>query len=341
MKYIKAILLVILLAISANSLTCEEWSWHKDYVSSFYCITYNGQTYMSDVRVPPNGDTPPNSDLWKKCVIVGNSCLTDSALVANQCMTTDTIHDTLTTTVYDTVQFIVNKYDTVRTTINEYDTTLYLTKLYDTTYVELYDTVYLEELIYDTSFVKVTINDTTYNTKTLYDTTFKNIVLFDTAYQNIYAYDTLTIVDTIFQLDTNSFSVLDSVYINNKMFTVSNITKDGLESTPILITKIDTNLFNVGVGDTVTFTYDLSIYDNNGQFVNRVDGTDILFDGDKFYISSVKLISVDEQGYLISKTGKRLGNGVYIVRGQGVVKINGDKSSSYFYNTLEGYRRKQ
>jgi hypothetical protein len=238
--------------------------------------------------------------------------------------------------IYDTTKFVINKYDTVNNIINVYDTTRFAVSIFDTTRfaVNMYDTTN----IYDTNYVSIT--DTVRDTTNIYDTTHQQVVIYDITYEDVYSYDTITLTDTLFYLDTNKFSILDSVYINNKMFTVSTIVKDDLESAPILVTLIDTNIFNVGVGDTVTFHFDLNVYDNAGQFVNRIKGVEILFDGYEFHVSKIQLISIDSDGYLISKAGKKLGNGVYILKGIGLIKVNGNNQKTYFYNSTEGYRRK-
>lgn len=345
---------LLLLTSTAKALTCEEWDWHKDYVSSFYCITYNGETYMSDVRVPPNGSTPPNSDLWERCVIVGNSCLTDSALVANQCKTSDTIH----VSVYDTTKIPVNVYDTVTSVIR--DTLRAQINLFDTTTAEIIkldtvvqtviklDTTIFEVSIYDTVNVVTTKFDTIYSQVAKIDTIHNKYNLYDTIYNTIY--DTLItavdLVDSIYQTDTivkfvtMEFNVLDSVYINNKYFSISNITKSDLTKTPLLITTIDTSVIPITELDTVVLHYNIILYDNFGQFINSVKGTDTLALFGSVRHSEIPLLPHDKHGYLISNAGRRLANGIIIIKGVGSLTVNGTIKSTYNYSDVEGYMRK-
>lgn len=327
------------------SLTCEEWNWHKDYASSFYCIIYNSQTYMSEVHVPPNGDTPPTSDFWKQCTIIGDACVADS--VINACkenvITFDTTKQSITIT--DTIHenFVIN--DTVLNPINVFDTVTSIIEF------NITDTIKSSVVVLDTSRTQIILYDTTINPVTVYDTTMFFTLLYDTTvipvtvhdsikyFETIFKYDTTIIHDTIYYLDESEFSILDSVYINNRVFAVSLVESTSLYKSPILITKIDTNIFNVGSNDSITFNYTIMIYDKQGRYVNHVTGNDILFDGN-FKISKLNLFESDQNGYLISENGKRLGTGAYIVKGSGTININGNKAKTFIYNSLEGYRRR-
>ena len=69
-------------------------------------------------------------------------------------------------------------------------------------------------------------------------------------------------------------------------------------------------------------------------------GEDTLSINGSFKQSEIELLKSDADGYLIANNGRKLASGVYIIHGNGIIKVNGEVKSRYYYNSLQGYRRK-
>ena len=357
--------------------TCPLQSTSQTYpVGS--CVFENGKNYL--VRNAPglltgNGQQAEYQIGWVTRECIGNECDSQFLTCADgSSIVNDTIHITKYDTTHipisinDTTNFAVSKFDTTHISVNVFDTITSVIRdtlrtqisLFDTTTTEIIrlDTVVQNVIKTDTIITEVLKYDTINNISVKYDTVHSQVSMVDTSHINVSIFDTIhvpildtiitqiSLLDTIFKtdtlvsFDTTSFNILDSIYVNNKFFSVSDIRGTGLTKAPMLITQIDTTVIPIDAQDTVILFYDLKVYDKEAQFVNSLVGEDTLSINGSFKQSEIELLKSDADGYLIANNGRKLASGVYIIHGNGIIKVNGEVKSRYYYNSLQGYRRK-
>ena len=371
MKYINILLFILILALSAESAvyksTCPLQSTSQTYPVGA-CVFENGKNYI--VRNAPglltgNGQQAEYQIGWVTRECIGNECDAQFLTCAdNSSVVNDTIHITKYDTTHvpvsinDTTHFAISKFDTINIPISIFDTTVLVIRdttrtqitLFDTTIIKVIkldttiqnvirnDTVMLEILKYDTVHTQISKVDTNHIGFSIFDTT--HVPILDTIITQISLLDTIFKTDTLINFDTTSFNILDSVYVNNKFFSVSDIRGSGLTKTPLLITTIDTTVIPIDAQDTVVLFYDIRVYDKEGQYVNSLKGEDTLSINGTFKQSEIALLKTDADGYLIANNGRKLASGVYIIQGNGMIKVNGKIKSRYYYNSIQGYKRK-
>lgn len=356
----RLVLIILFLLSSAWSLECPEWNWHTHYVNMGYCVTYNGQTYINDVEIPPNGDTPPTHDGWQTCVEIDDGCVPiDSIDRIDTLYITDTLYvpDTTISPVimYDTTVIPVEAFDTTRTQVEIFDTTLTSVTLYDTTNiavdifdttqvpVDIYDTTYREVVIYDTAIVPVSRYDTIITEVTLYDTTLIEVALDDT----VWAYDTIAVttydtiiakVDSFYNVGVER-SVLDTFYvIGIDQFTTEYRFDHGLSGSPMLIVGVD--LSNISDDEELEIVVDVNIYDQIGQFVDQMRETRVVdHSGGDIEIYEEFIVAKETERGLVTGDGKRYGTGVYILRGAVQILVDGRKLGTVAEQKVFGHRR--
>lgn len=371
MKYIRILLFILILAISAESAvyksTCPLQSTSQTYPVGL-CVFENGKNYL--VRNAPglltgNGQQAEYQIGWVTRECIGNECDAQFLTCAdNSSVVNDTIHITkydtthVAISVNDTAHFAVSKFDTTNIPISVFDTVVLVIRDTARTRISLFDTTIVKVTKLDTTIQNVVKTDTTNIILVKYDTTHSQVAIIDTIHNRFNLYDTINIpildtiitsidmLDTIFKtdtlvsFDTTHFNILDSIYVNNKVFSVSEIRGSGLIKSPMLVTQIDTTVIPINALDTVILSYDIRVYDTEGQYVNSLVGEDTLSINGSFKQSEVALLKTDADGYLIANNGRKLASGVYIIQGNGIVKVNGKIKSRYYYNSLQGYRRK-
>ena len=221
--------------------------------------------------------------------------------------------DTTITNVnlYDTTITNVNLFDTTVTNVNLFDTTVTNVNEYDTTSINLYDTTITNVNLFDTT--TTIIHDTLETVLTLYDTIVTSVNVFDTIKTNIVVYDT--------NLVNVNMSIIDSIYLTGakklKVELPQGIQLDNISLGVVL------DYIGLKHTDEVSVQLKGMFYDNLGQYVSTFNETlDIDHDGniqEKFEF----IVLEEEDGYLVSSEGRRLGTGVYILNTYVKVFING------------------
>lgn len=273
--------MMMLLASIAWTLECPEWSWHTHYVEMGYCVTYNGQTYINDVSIAPNGNTPPTHEGWQACAEIGESCVpVDSIDRIDTLYLTDTLYIHDTTYVPDTTIAPVIIYDTTITPVTVFDTTVVPVVLYDTTVtpVELFDTTITAVELFDTTITPVVLYDTTRVPVTLYDTTRVPVAVYDTTNMAVVLYDTTIVPVSLFDTTITYDTTITEVTLRDTIWAYDTLWTEILDT---IITEVD-SFYNVGVERPVLDTFlviGIDQFTTEYRFDHGLSGSPILVVG--------------------------------------------------------------
>ncbi len=243
----------------------------------------------------------------------------------------DTVVHIFTDTIvrHDTAHVPVDVYDTTHVPVVLYDTTHYNIDKYDTSHtaVDIYDTTHTPVAIFDTNRTLVSVYDTTIVPLTLLDTTW----MFDTTIVDVYD----TIVNKIILHDTLYKTLEDTMYITIDLPKIAALTQDKLTESPKIRIKLDSTLYNLNRTDVVTIRWHYRVFDNFGSFVSEKEGTDTVYVDGHYYDYEYDIFNVG----LTSDSGRRLGTGVYIIRGSYVVFLNNSLQYREFELNKYGLKR--
>ena len=158
----------------------------------------------------------------------------------------------------------------------------------DTVYVNVYDTVYVDNYVYDTVFVDNYIYDTTFVDNYIYDTTFIDVIYFDTTYVDNYIYDTTYVDNYIYITDTLTEYVVQELWINCETGLPCDEEPPGIHC-PDWSSIFIPNTFtpnNDGLNDVWKVIYDMDCWEYvEFEIFNRWGGR--VFYGDTFWDGSV------------------------------------------------------
>ena len=185
--------------------------------------------------------------------------------------------------------------------------------------------------------------DSFYNVAVPVDSTYKVAVAVDSFYSVPVPFDSLVPVfihDTISDTTWNSVYVTDTIrdttwitlsmekeaefnlsIIGNTIETIS-IHQPSLITSPIL--TVDINMTELHDDDIVKLEYVAYVYDVIGQYVDDTKGEEILTVVNGMIVKSYSynLLSVDVDGNIVNKKGRKYGNGAYVIRADIRIYVN-------------------
>jgi len=245
--------------------------------------------------------------------------------------------------------------------------------IYDTTYIPVpidsfYNVAVPVDSFYNVgipvdSIYKVAIPvDSFYNVGVAIDSIYKVAVSVDSFYSVPIPFDSLV---PVFIHDTISDTTWNSVYVNDtirdttwitlsmekeaefnlsiigKTIETVSITQESITTSPILV--VDINMTELHPDDIVKLEYSAYVYDAIGQYVDDTEGEEILPVVNSMIINrySYKLLSVDSDGNIITKKGRRYGNGAYVIRADIRIYVNNKSISTNQIKQTMGLMRKR
>ena len=148
----------------------------------------------------------------------------------------------------------------------------------DTVYVNVYDTIYVDNYVYDTVFVD----------NYIYDTTFIDVIYFDTTFVDNYIYDTTYVDNYIYNTDTLTEYVVQEIWIDCETGLPCDEEPPGIDC-PDWSSIFIPNTFtpnNDGLNDVWKVIYDIDCWEYvEFEIFNRWGGR--VFYGDTFWDGSV------------------------------------------------------
>tara|TARA_R100001509_G_scaffold146393_1_gene103361 strand:+ start:347 stop:1285 length:939 start_codon:yes stop_codon:yes gene_type:complete len=148
----------------------------------------------------------------------------------------------------------------------------------DTVYVNVYDTIYVDNYVYDTVFVD----------NYIYDTTFIDVIYFDTTFVDNYIYDTTYVDNYIYNTDTLTEYVVQEIWIDCETGLPCDEEPPGIDCldwSSIFIPNTFTPN-NDGLNDVWKVIYDIDCWEYvEFEIFNRWGGR--VFYGDTFWDGSV------------------------------------------------------
>jgi len=148
----------------------------------------------------------------------------------------------------------------------------------DTVYVNVYDTIYVDNYVYDTVFVD----------NYIYDTTFIDVIYFDTTFVDNYIYDTTYVDNYIYNTDTLTEYVVQEIWIDCETGLPCDEEPPGIDC-PDWSSIFIPNTFtpnNDGLNDVWKVIYDMDCWEYvEFEIFNRWGGR--VFYGDTFWDGSV------------------------------------------------------
>lgn len=217
-------------------------------------------------------------------------------------------------------------------TINVVDTFV----VHDTVikYVDKYDTVHTQVDLFDTIHTQVNLFDTTRYKVDWYDTVQQNVVLYDTSFVDVY--DTNTITTTFY--DTLFKDLIDTMYIVVDMPKVAELSQEKLTQSPKITIHLDSTLYKLSETDIVVVQWHYNVFDNTGHYISEKAGTDTVFYQGNYYDHEYFIFNETKIG-LVADNYKRLGTGVYILKGSYILVMNGETQYREFATTRYGFKR--
>jgi len=237
---------------------------------------------------------PDTFDVFDTTIVLDTNIILDTTnIISNDTIITN-IFDTTIVNVFDTVGIDTIVTDTIVRNVYEYKNTIIPVTIYDTTVIMEYDTTKVALTVYDTT--KIMEYDTTTIPVTVYDTT------------------------VITRYDTTQGSLIDTFYVTGYLDVDHHIKQPTYGNLPELVVEL--NLPDVGEDSEVVISLLADIYDQSGQFVDRIEervvADEYLNDvftfqlmkgddnyarahNDKIYASGVYILSIGLQVYVDGK----------------------------------------
>lgn len=137
-----------------------------------------------------------------------------------------------------------------------------------------------------------------------------------------------TIRDTSFILISVEKEIDFNLTIQGREITSIYIGQTAVTVRPILYVEV--NITGLNPDDVVTMDYTVYVYDAIGQYVDDVTGTDDLpvYNGKVIGTYEYDLLTIDENGFIVNKQGRKYGNGAYVMTASVRIYINGSVSST-------------
>ena len=349
----KLILILLTLSSLIYGATCPRFDNSKTYALND-CVYFEGSGSGSNFKSEHNSNTgnPPGKSTWwwQECSSIDDdicksqytdttfidSTVYDTIMVYDTTFVTDTLKYVDTVTIMDTV--IINDTITVIDTTEFIDTAIVSITLYDTVEINdtitvtltQYDTISIIErdtlLIIDTIPLTINVYDTiiSYDTITVYDTTSVMDTLYiDTVYNVTDTVTTLVPKDSLYNVGIE-VPINDSfVVVGFEQYKINYYADGTLRDSPTFV--VTGNVNNVSKGDILTIKIQAMVYDQLGQFVNRLDDeVTLVIDEyeDTYQFSETFTVIEEKYGHLRSFNGRQLGTGVYIVGGFVRILVN-------------------
>lgn len=194
--------------------------------------------------------------------------------------------------------------------------------------VKLVDTI----VVYDT----IIKHDTVHHVISVSDTLHKQVDVFDTLRYSIDWYDTNTV--SIVLYDTLRKDLIDTMYITIDMPKVAELSQEHLTKSPKISIHLDTALYKLAENDIVIVKWHYNVFDNTGHYVSEKAGIDTVFYRGNYYEHEYYIFNETKIG-LVADNYKKLGTGVYILKGSYILIVNGETQYREFTTSKYGFKR--